>query len=122
YDQLMALGWKVLIPTSLAWTLIIATMRVWRRQGGSTGIYIVAALIVAALLTLWFGWEATAQRKAREAEEEEQAIAEREQEPGPAFPVPPMDMPHYHGIGLGEATTSLPGEPDGSTTKEVTGA
>ena len=36
YDQLMKLGWKVLIPTALAWTLIIATLRVWRRQGGST--------------------------------------------------------------------------------------
>ena len=41
YDQLMALGWKVLIPAALAWTLMIATLRVWRRQGGSTGVYLV---------------------------------------------------------------------------------
>ena len=28
YDQLMQLGWKVLIPGALAWTLMIATARV----------------------------------------------------------------------------------------------
>ncbi len=30
YDQLMRFGWKVLIPVSLAWILMIATIRVWR--------------------------------------------------------------------------------------------
>src|SRR5690349_16991569 len=41
YDQLMALGWKILIPGSLVWILMIATIRVWRRQGTSTGVYII---------------------------------------------------------------------------------
>ena len=126
YDQLMALGWKVLIPTALAWTLIIATLRVWRRQGGSTPIYIVAGLIVAALLALWIAWEASAQRSARATEAEEQAAAEHEREHGPAFPVPPLDLPHYHGIGLGVSglTTGAPiaGSEDSAATKEVTGA
>ncbi len=126
YDQLMALGWKVLIPTALAWTLIIATLRVWRRQGGSTPVYIVAALIVAALLALWIGWETSAQRSARAAEEEEAAAVEHEREHGPAFPVPPMDLPHYHGIGLDVSglTTGAPiaGSDDSAATKEVTGA
>jgi NADH-quinone oxidoreductase subunit H len=121
YDQLMALGWKVLIPTSLAWTLIIATLRVWRRQGGSTPIYIVAALIVAALLALWFGWEMSAQRAARAAEAEEESVAEHEREHGPAFPVPPLDLPHYHGIGLGTTELTAAGSDDAAT-KEVTGA
>jgi NADH-quinone oxidoreductase subunit H len=125
YDQLMALGWKVLIPTSLAWTLIIATLRVWRRQGGSTGVYIVAGLIVAALLALWLGWEASAQRSARAAETEEESVAEHEREHGPAFPVPPLDLPHYHGIGLGVTALSVEAPaagPEDSSTKEVTGA
>jgi NADH-quinone oxidoreductase subunit H len=55
YDQLMKLGWKVLIPTALGWTLIIATLRLWRRSGGSTGVYVIAALIVAVLLALFVG-------------------------------------------------------------------
>ena len=41
YDQLMAFGWKVLIPASLAWILMIATIRVWRQHGGSAPVYIV---------------------------------------------------------------------------------
>jgi NADH-quinone oxidoreductase subunit H len=124
YDQLMKLGWKVLIPTALAWTLIIATLRVWRREGGSTGIYVVAALIVAALLALWFSWEMSAQRKARQEEEEEEALAEHERDHGPAFPVPPIDLPHYHGVGLGlEGLEAGSGSGEGtSPTKEVTGA
>ena len=40
-----------------------------------------------------------------------------------AFPVPPLDLPHYHGVGLDagvgiEAGTS----PSGTSPKEVTGA
>jgi NADH-quinone oxidoreductase subunit H len=123
YDQLMKLGWKVLIPTALAWTLIIATLRVWRRQGGSAGVYTVAILIAAALIALWISWEVSAQRSARQTEAEDEAVAEHDREHGPAFPVPPIDLPHYHGIGLG-----LPADPptaaaEGpSATKEVTGA
>ena len=96
YDQLMALGWKILIPAGLAWTLLIATLRVWRRQGGSTGVYLVGGLIIAALLVLAFAWDFATERAAerRAAEDEE----ERAEQDAGAFPVPPMDLPHYHGI------------------------
>jgi NADH-quinone oxidoreductase subunit H len=126
YDQLMALGWKVLIPIALGWTLIIATLRVWRRDGGSTGVYIVAALIVAALLLLWFGWEASAAKAERQQEAEQESAAADLEEHGPAFPTPPMDLPHYHGIGLGSGSAAVPVGQDAtdtsSATKEVTGA
>jgi NADH-quinone oxidoreductase subunit H len=126
YDQLMALGWKVLIPIALGWTLIIATLRVWRRDGGSTGVYIVAALIVAALLLLWFGWEASAAKAERQQEAEQESAAADLEEHGPAFPTPPMDLPHYHGIGLGSESAAVPVGQDAtdtsSATKEVTGA
>lgn len=42
YDQLMDLGWKILIPVSLAWLLIVAGMQVNRYLG-------VAFIVVAAL-------------------------------------------------------------------------
>jgi NADH-quinone oxidoreductase subunit H len=130
YDQLMKLGWKVLIPVALGWTLIIATMRVWRRDGGSTGVYVVAGLIVATLLLLWFGWEASAQKAGRQAEADEQSAAADVAEHGPAFPTPPLDLPHYHGIGLGGgagppaavAASTAEADDNATATKEVTGA
>jgi len=126
YDQLMALGWKVLIPASLAWALIIATMRVWRRQGGSPGIYVTGALIVAVLLVAWIGWETSAQKTAARIQAEDDRLAAEAEHNGPVFPTPPMDLPHYHGIGIADpasvtSTSAGPGaEP--ATTKEVTGA
>ena len=131
YDQLMALGWKVLIPTALGWTLIIATLRVWRRSGGSEGIYIIAALIVATLLALFIGAEISAQRKEQLAEEEDADIAADLAENGPAFPTPPLDLPHYHGIGVSPSPASAavsspdssrPPQGDADAAKEVTGA
>jgi len=125
----MSLGWKILIPGGLAWTLLIATLRVWRRQGGSTGVYLIGGLIIAVLLVLAFAWDfASARTAERRAVEEEESA---EQDAG-AFPVPPMDLPHYHGIaGSVPALTDQapdsgvgdPGRPGGAAgVKEVTGA
>ncbi len=44
YDQFMALGWKLLIPVSLAWILIVASMR----NAGLTGV--IPNLIAAGCL------------------------------------------------------------------------
>ncbi len=118
YDQLMRLGWKVLIPGALVWTLMIATIRVWRRQGGSTGIYIIAGLIVAALMLLAWAWDVTEANRAKRAAELDAAEAGAEAD-ARAFPVPPLDLPHYHGVGL--AQESVPTTTD-STGREVTSA
>src|SRR5215831_1429856 len=63
YDQLMRLGWKVLIPGALAWTLMIATIRVWRRQGGSPAVYLVAGGIIVVLMALAWAWDSAATRQ-----------------------------------------------------------
>jgi NADH-quinone oxidoreductase subunit H len=34
YDQFMKLGWKILIPMALAWTVLVATMRALSRDTG----------------------------------------------------------------------------------------
>jgi NADH-quinone oxidoreductase subunit H len=136
YDQLMAFGWKILIPTSLAWILMIATIRVWRQHGGSTPVYIVGGAILAALLLLaWAGDVAAERRRAAVAQSTEPAAqaggaegagaAQGAGGAGRGFPVPPLDLPHYHGVGV-------PASPGGSTVnpdavpragvKEVTGA
>jgi NADH-quinone oxidoreductase subunit H len=123
YDQLMRLGWKVLIPSALGWTLMIATIRVWRRQGGSTGVYIVGGAIIVVLMLLAWAWDSSAAKRAQAAEELDAADASAEAEAG-AFPVPPMDLPHYHGIGVhpeGSASHE-PAATEAAAAKEVTGA
>src|SRR5262249_14601639 len=139
YDQLMAFGWKVLIPASLAWILMIATIRVWRQHGGSTLVYIVGGAILGALLLLaWAGDVAAEKRRAAAAAATESAAAPgvapgAPPAPGTAapvpatvgFPVPPLDLPHYHGVGVTASPGGTPSDPDAvprGTVKEVTGA
>jgi NADH-quinone oxidoreductase subunit H len=123
YDQLMRLGWKVLIPAALGWTLLVATARVYRRHGPSTGVYLVAGGIVLVILLLLWRWEAAGERAEREAAEaEEEALAEEEAaEPAP-FPTPPLDLPHYHGIGIAATGKPVLAGITGDDTKEVTDA
>jgi NADH-quinone oxidoreductase subunit H len=142
YDQLMAFGWKVLIPISLGWIMIIATMRVFRERGGSTAVYVVAGLIVGVLIVLLFVGDVAAERRRAAAEADAEpdaagvgggvvAAAGAEALAPRSFPIPPMDLPHYHGVGV---TVGPPGEPrpgpDGpgdsgptanGTSKEVSG-
>jgi NADH-quinone oxidoreductase subunit H len=122
YDQLMRLGWKVLIPGALAWTLMTATIRVWRRQGGSLGVYIVGGGIIVVLMLLAWAWDSTAAKRAEQEAKTDAAEAEAEAEAG-VFPVPPMDLPHYHGIGV-YVEPSIGASPESSAAeaKEVTGA
>ena len=52
YDQLMDLGWKVLIPLSLGWLLIVASVIVW----GWWGLLVaVAEVVLAVTLMRAFG-------------------------------------------------------------------
>jgi NADH-quinone oxidoreductase subunit H len=121
YDQLMKLGWKVLIPAGLTWTLVVATARVYRRQGGSPAVYIIAGLIVVVLLALVWRWESSGQRAERvaAAAAEERAAAGEEAPVAAPFPTPPLDLPHYHGIGRASPGESLLAGVTGDDTKEV---
>jgi len=51
YDQFMQFGWKVLIPVSLFWILVVATIRVLSQQGTSRiGILIFSGIVVAIVM------------------------------------------------------------------------
>ena len=116
YDQLMAIGWKFLIPVSIIWILLVATVRAWRLDSHSTAPYVVFGLVIVLILALITMWDSLAQqRAARFAAAEETDLAEAgTTEPATGFPVPPLDLPHYHGVGVsGDHETS---------SREVTGA
>jgi NADH-quinone oxidoreductase subunit H len=119
----MAIGWKFLIPVSIVWILLVATVRAWRLDSHSAAPYVVFGLVIVLILALITMWDSSAQqRAARYATTEETAGAEDEAVEGAeraavpvsatGFPVPPIDLPHYHGVGIGNETSS----------KEVTGA
>jgi len=81
YDQFMRLGWKVLVPISLLWILLIFAVRTWRQSGGSTGALLVAVGIgVAVVLIIAF------------------LVPDRRQPAEPVvelasdYPVPPLDL------------------------------
>ena len=64
YDQLMAIGWKVLIPVSIVWILLIATVRAWRLDTHTTAPYVVVGLVIVLILGLAWMWDSAAQQRA----------------------------------------------------------
>ena len=55
YDQLMDLGWKLLIPLSLAWFLLLAGLRVGDERGWDavqTGGFVLGFMAVCGVLTM----------------------------------------------------------------------
>jgi NADH-quinone oxidoreductase subunit H len=137
YDQLMALGWKVLIPVSIVWLLLIATVRAWRYDTHSTAVYAVGGVVLAIIIVIAVSWDIAAERRASRAAEPESAALEAEPEPGApssrtrdrvTYRVPPLDLPHYHGIGVTDSASpagrapAVAGAGDTNGTKEVTGA
>ncbi|MEY9962171.1 NADH-quinone oxidoreductase subunit H [Streptacidiphilus sp. MAP12-16] len=87
YDQFMKLGWKVLIPVSLVWLVMVATFRALRDQGYSLGRdAIIAGGVVVAVLLLSLVWDAL---RKKEQPVQDQAPEEFDPMAG-GFPVPPL--------------------------------
>jgi NADH-quinone oxidoreductase subunit H len=64
YDQFMQFGWKVLIPVSLVWILVVATLRVLSQQGTSrTNLLIFSGVIVALVTLVNIGFDNAKQKK-----------------------------------------------------------
>ncbi|MCV7223031.1 NADH-quinone oxidoreductase subunit NuoH [Mycolicibacterium elephantis] len=83
YDQFMAMGWKVLIPISLAWIMIVAVARGLRNQGvDEMATVLFSAGAIIALLILVVLW-----RSARGKETRKPPRQKRDPE---VFPVPPL--------------------------------
>src|SRR5580692_3584614 len=140
YDQLMALGWKILIPFSIVWLLLVATVRALREDNHSPVVYAVAGIVLVLFIALITFWDNGYTKWLARLEPGKPGVADDEDEwdyddqgelvkvakparPEPRYPVPPLDLPHYHGLELGDTalTGSAYGDADDAT-KEVTGA
>jgi NADH-quinone oxidoreductase subunit H len=90
YDQFMGLGWKVLIPVSLAWIVAVATIRALTLEGGVDrrwALVVIGIIAAVTILTFFFSSD-------DEDEEPTAGPAERDAFGG-GYPVPPMQAPSY---------------------------
>ncbi|MFT2016480.1 NADH-quinone oxidoreductase subunit NuoH [Streptomyces sp. 796.1] len=90
YDQFMKLGWKVLIPVSMVWLMLVATVRALRNEDYEfQDIVLYVGGAVLALLLLSFVWDVYRDREEQRAAE--QAPPEPAFDPlAGGFPVPPL--------------------------------
>lgn len=93
YDQFMKFGWKLLIPVSIVWIIIVAIARVLRNDvdfSNQTLLLVGAAVIVLLLLVSW-AFQVRSDRK--QAALDAAAAAEAEvvfEAAAGGYPVPPM--------------------------------
>ncbi|MCF3962270.1 NADH-quinone oxidoreductase subunit NuoH [Streptomyces fuscigenes] len=92
YDQLMKLGWKVLIPVSVVWLMLVATVRALQnRHYDFTSILLYVAGAVIAILLISFVADMFRGRGEKAEEAAEQAAGPPEFDPmAGGFPVPPL--------------------------------
>ena len=92
YDQFMKLGWKFLIPVSLGWILLVATVRAFQNEGYDVRQWtFVGAGVVLLLLVVAWVWAGAAERREREAAEARAEAAEQPFDPfAGGHPVPPL--------------------------------
>ncbi len=93
---------------------MIATIRVWRQHGGSTPVYIVGGGHPRRACWCWPGratWPRNGAAPPRRPSAE-QAAQEADAGAAPSFPVPPLDLPHYHGVGVTGSPGGAAADPD----------
>ena len=82
YDQFMRLGWKVLVPISLVWIMVIFSIRVWRNSTGSESVvallFVVGIVLAAVMLVAFLVPD----------RDQPEAVVELASD----YPVPPLDL------------------------------
>ncbi|MGI9136457.1 MAG: NADH-quinone oxidoreductase subunit NuoH [Candidatus Nanopelagicales bacterium] len=93
YDQFMKFGWKLLIPVSIVWIIIVAVARALRNDVdfSNQSLLLVGAAVIVLLLIISWAFQAKSDRKQAELDAAAAAEAESDFEASVGgFPVPPM--------------------------------
>jgi NADH-quinone oxidoreductase subunit H len=109
YDQFMRLGWKVLIPFSLVWIMVVASFRELTLEG-KTRLQTLAwvGIPLAVIVIVWsFVSEARINRRAEEFAEEQAEMDEIARDPSRAsYPIPVLSgAPTLDVTALASTTT-----------------
>ena len=84
YDQFMQFGWKILIPVSIVWILIVATLRLLSMQGAPRLVVVgFASFVVLLIMLVNMGFE-----KAKKKKDE----VVFDEGPAPSFAVPALPI------------------------------
>ena len=92
YDQFMKFGWKVLIPASLAWIVLVSTFRALRNEVEIDAMPLTVIAIGTVLVVFGISYQIERSRE-RKLARIEAALASEEREwtrEGVTHPVPPM--------------------------------
>ncbi|TWH23545.1 NADH-quinone oxidoreductase subunit H [Rhodococcus rhodochrous J45] len=92
YDQFMALGWKLLIPVSVVWVMIVAALRILDTDDvlPGTASLIVAGVLSTALLFAYLTLQGRRTRRIAQAAEPPADVDEEFDAMAGGFPVPPL--------------------------------
>nr|WP_081513779.1 NADH-quinone oxidoreductase subunit NuoH [Nocardia donostiensis] len=95
YDQFMKLGWKLLIPTSLLWVMLVAAARIAELEGLhiQTPVLVITGVLISGLLVGLFLRAGRASGPPPPAEERPEG------EVFLGFPVPPLPKDRTHVVG-----------------------
>ena len=115
YDQFMQFGWKVLVPISLLWILVVAAVRTLNREYDLSNIQWIVGILGALGLVLLLSVLVPEKRK-------EEVDAAKPAYPD-SFPLPPLDLrvpPPRLKVTAGEKSpvTVPAAEPDSPATGE----
>jgi NADH-quinone oxidoreductase subunit H len=115
YDQFMALGWKILIPSALAWLLLVATVRALNTEYNfnTRQVLLYGGGAAAVLIGLTLVWELIAAAPEPEVEEEPEFDPMAGGHPVP--PLPGQQLPALTRVG---ATPLQPDDDDSVVTTE----
>ena len=109
YDQFMKLGWKVLIPVSLVWILLVASIRTLSTEVASRTdriTYIGVAVVVLFAIFYAIPQKQPPSDEQLEAENGLAALSDG------GFPTPPLDLvvpPTPRSLQLATGPAALPG-------------